>query len=360
MTLAMMNPKESLINEVQSEYDQIQKRIKELSALIEQSQVEVRKLQNRHVDVTAQVTRLEANFDTVPRNDIKVVYNTALDTRARLLSVQSQLEKFQQDRSQLEHFAEMLSNLLRMLGGVRDSDVRSLKPDMPTEAKGLNHETIVRIVQSQETERQRLARTMHDGPAQSLTNFILQAEICRRLFDRFPDRAVEELDNLKSAASTTFQKVRDLIFELRPMMLDDLGLIPTIRRYLDVFQEKSKIETRINIVGEERQRIEGHNEVLLFRSIQELLNYARDFSSATRVETMLDISSNPVRVLITFNGKSLVDTEAQVESDTKTRIFSLKSLSERIELVGGKFSFSADGDSNRIEISLPTKQAEGF
>jgi nitrate/nitrite-specific signal transduction histidine kinase len=60
---------------------------------------------------------------------------------------------------------------------------------------------------------------MHDGPAQSLTNFILQAEICQRLFDRNPDRAAEELNNLKTVASGTFQKIRDFIFDLRPMML---------------------------------------------------------------------------------------------------------------------------------------------
>ncbi|HRE47062.1 MAG TPA: histidine kinase [Aggregatilineales bacterium] len=356
---ALNNPKDALIAEVQGEYDQIQKRLKELTALIEQSQVEVRKLQQRAVDVTAQMTRLEANFETVPRNDIKVVYNTALDARARLLSVQSQLEKFQQDRSQLEHFSQLMGTLLKMLGAVRESDVRSLHTETADAPQGLDDETIVRIVQSQESERQRLARTMHDGPAQSLTNFILQAEICRRLFDRNPDRAVEELDNLKSAASLTFQRVRDFIFELRPMMLDDLGLIPTMRRYVDVFTEKSKIETRINIVGEERQRIEGHNEVLIFRGLQEMMNYARDLSGATRVEIMLDITANPVRAVITFNGKPLSETEATIE-DGKNKAFGLKNLVDRIELVGGKVESDYDGETNRVEFALPTERATGY
>jgi two-component system sensor histidine kinase DegS len=90
---------------------------------------------------------------------------------------------------------------------------------------------------------------MHDGPAQSLTNFILQAEICQRLFDRNPERAAEELDNLKTAASVTFQKVRDFIFDLRPMMLDDLGVVPTVRRYVDSFKEKTDIGTDLEIMG---------------------------------------------------------------------------------------------------------------
>src|SRR5690606_21532328 len=128
----------------------------------------------------------------------------------------------------------------------------------------LSTQAIVRIVEAQEVERQRLARQMHDGPAQSLTNFILQAEICQRLFDRNPDRAGEELNDLKTAARGTFQKVRDFIFDLRPMMLDDLGLVPTIRRYVEAYEEKTGIDTQLNILGDER-RLPAHIEVMMFR-----------------------------------------------------------------------------------------------
>jgi two-component system sensor histidine kinase DegS len=80
---------------------------------------------------------------------------------------------------------------------------------------------------------------MHDGPAQSLTNLILQAEICERLFDSDPVRARAELGNLKDAVTSNFQKVREFIFDLRPMMLDDLGLNPTLRRYVQEFEAKA-------------------------------------------------------------------------------------------------------------------------
>ena len=85
---------------------------------------------------------------------------------------------------------------------------------------------IVRVVEAQEAERQRLSRQIHDGPAQALSNFILQTEIAMRLFDIDTERARAELQSLKTSATSTFQKVRDFIFDLRPMMLDDLGLVP--------------------------------------------------------------------------------------------------------------------------------------
>ncbi len=346
------NAKDMLIGELRTEHEQIAKRLREIQSMIDQSQAEFRRLQQRSVEVTTQMKRIEENFDTVPRNDIKVVYTSAIDTRTRLLTSQAQLEKLQQDRAQLEHFGNLLNNLLNSLEGV------SL-PNMPSNGEAavestLSNETIIRVVQSQESERQRLARQMHDGPAQSLTNFILQAEICRRLFDRDPGRAGEELENLKTAASMTFQRVRDFIFELRPMMLDDLGLAPTMRRYVDVFTDKSGIETRINIVGEERRRLEPHTEVTIFRSLQELLGYARENASPTKIEVVLDITSNPAKASVTFNGRTIDEIEAAVEQN-KNKMFGLSALAERIELVGGQIEFhSIEGEPNRVEIALPT------
>lgn len=347
------NPKETLIDELRAEHEQISKRLREIQSMIDQSQAEFRRLQQRSVEVTTQMRRIEENFDTVPRNDIKVVYTAALDTRTRLLTSQAQLEKLQQDRTQLEHFGAMLNKLLNSLEGVALPNLPAGANQQNVGESQLSDEVIIRLVQSQESERQRLARQMHDGPAQSLTNFILQAEICRRLFDRDPSRATEELENLKTAASTTFQRVRDFIFELRPMMLDDLGLVPTMRRYVDVFMEKSGIETRINVVGEERRRLEPHTEVTFFRSLQELLAYARDNARATKIDIVLDITSNPAKASVTFNGQTITEIEEAVEQN-KGKMFGLASLAERIELVGGQIEFqSIEGEPNRVEIALP-------
>jgi len=351
------NPKEALVAEVRTEYEVVQKRLKELQSLIQQSQAEVRRFQQRWIDVTTQVSRMNNKdyYETMPRNDIKVTYEAALDTQQRLLTVQNQLEKFNQDRSQLDKFGQMLDKLLQMLEGVGGKEFSALPGSDPNAGEtGLSNETLMRIIQSQESERQRLARLMHDGPAQSLTNFILQAEICRRLFDRNPDRAGEELDNLKTAASTTFQRVRDYIFELRPMMLDDLGLAPTMRRYVDVFSDKSGIDTKINMVGEERRRLEPHTEILLFRCMQDLMNFSRDAANSTKVDINLDISGDPVKATFSFNGKVYEEIEAVAEQ-TKNKIMTLDGLKERVVLVGGTLEVeSLEGEGNRAFLTLPT------
>jgi len=345
--------KDTLIDALRAEHEQIAKRLREIQSMIDQTQAEFRRLQQRSVEVNTHMKRIEDNFDTVPRNDIKAVYTSALDTRTRLLSSQAQLEKLQQDRAQLEHFGNLLNSLLNSLEGVALPAPSAAGGQQSAGETQLSNETIIRLVQSQESERQRLARQMHDGPAQSLTNFILQAEICRRLFDRDPSRATEELENLKTAASTTFQRVRDFIFELRPMMLDDLGLVPTMRRYVDVFTEKSGIETRINVVGEERRRLEPHTEVTFFRSLQELLAYARENAQSTKIDIVLDITSNPAKASVTFNGRTIAEIEEEVEQN-RHKMFGLAALAERIELVGGQIEFhSIEGEPNRVDIALP-------
>ncbi len=95
-----------------------------------------------------------------------------------------------------------------------------------------------------------------------------------RLLDADPVQAKEELANLKNSALGTFQKVRNFIFELRPMMLDDLGLIPTIRKYVDAFKEQTGMDTSLTVTGTER-RLEPYLEVMIFRAIQELLGQCR-------------------------------------------------------------------------------------
>ncbi|MCC7449411.1 MAG: hypothetical protein IT324_18475 [Anaerolineae bacterium] len=359
MSVGISSAKEALVSEVRAELERTQLRVRELQTLIDQSQAEVRRLQQKSVDVTTQLNRLEANIDTVPRIDIKTVYTAALDTRTRLLTMQNQLEKVQQDRSQLEGFGKTLTRILEMVEGVRDTDVVGA-PQLPGGSSagngggGLGNTTIIRIIETQEAERQRLARQLHDGPAQSLTNFILQAEICQRLFDRNPDRANEELNNLKTTASSTFQKVRDFIFDLRPMMLDDLGLAPTVRKYVEAVAEKSSIDVQLNIFGEERRRMESHTEVMMFRSVQEVLSYARDVAGASKVEVMVDVSGSPVKASVTFNGKTLEETEAAV-AQSQGKVFGLESLRERVELVGGLMNtYTSDDGNNHVDISLVT------
>lgn len=358
MVQGIMTPKEELLAEFESKLEEIKKRIAENQQIIEQSQLEVSRMRDRNVTISAQLSRVEGNFDTIPRADIKAAYDGAIDAKTRLLTMQGQLEKAKATQEELQSVQELLDRLLGLVRGLSPDQLpapasRSASGFLSGEGGGLSNKAIVSMVKAQEDERQRLARQMHDGPAQSLTNFILQAEICQRLFDRNPDRAGEELNNLKTAASSTFQKVRDFIFDLRPMMLDDLGLIPTIRRYVEAFQEKTGIGTQLNILGDER-RMPGYIEVMMFRSIQSIIGHARDVLGAKSISIVLDVVGPEwLKATIDHDGKGF-DPQQVLSIENSEDVFSLRSLKDRIELVGGSLDVrSAEDEPSHYVILLP-------
>jgi len=194
---------------------------------------------------------------------------------------------------------------------------------------------------------------MHDGPAQALSNFILQTEIAMRLFDVDPAQAKDELNNLKVSASKTFRKVRDFIFDLRPMMLDDLGLIPTIKRYAENYAETSKITVPVNISGSEK-RLESYIEVVIFRAIQELISTKSLHEEATEISVQLDISDEGLRVNIEDNGRGfdmkVVPEDAQL---------GINAIRERLEMLGGTLEIDvAIGQGARFALALPASTPE--
>src|SRR5205807_4624062 len=107
------------------------------------------------------------------------------------------------------------------------------------------------VFQIIEEERMRIARDMHDGPAQSMANLVLQAEILERLISRDPQLVVNELADFKDAVRTVLDETRRLIFDLRPMTLDDLGLVPTLRKFVKELGERAGIAATLRVVGQE-------------------------------------------------------------------------------------------------------------
>lgn len=323
---------------IQSELDETGRGLKEITLMLEQSRVEVGKLTQRNAAVTAHLQQVQSQGDKVGAEEFRTAYDSALEAQQRLFVMRGQLEKLQSDQVHLERYKEMLERLKSTMGGGSSGA-----------AKGDRGMTSVEmLVNAQEAERQRLSRQMHDGPAQALSNFILQTEIAMRLLDVDAAQARNELGNLKVAAMSTFQKVRNFIFELRPMMLDDLGLAPTIKRYADTFKEQAGVEVSVTISGNER-RLESYVEVMVFRAMQELLSNAVHQTQATLVKIQMDLGETLIRLAMDDNGKGF-----DVESLEKESNLGVKLIKERTEMIGGTFEVdSAPGKGARITLTIP-------
>jgi two-component system sensor histidine kinase DegS len=257
--------------------------------------------------------------------------------------MRGQLEKLQSDQVHLKRYADHLARTLQLLEGGPEIEVAGR-----SEEKG---STVEQVIDAQEEERRKISRQIHDGPAQALSNFILQTEIALRLFDSDIEKAREELTNLKSSAASTFSHVRDYIFDLRPMMLDDLGVVPTVRRYTEAIKDKTGLALSLVVTGTER-RLEAHREVLVFRAIQELLGNVREYAQATQVKVTLDIDDRQVRAAVEDNGKGF-DPAGLQPKDGEGR--GLLLMRDRIQQVGGSMDFDTQpGNGARIALTIPT------
>lgn len=339
------NPWDEFQHEIEVEVEQSRRSLREVTSMLEQSQTELTRLTQRNAVVTGHLQQVQAQLEQLPRADIRMAYTAALDSQQRLLVMRGQLEKLQSDHAALNRYIGALEKVHRMLG-----------ENLSRSRSGNSSGSLEMVINAQEAERQRLSKQMHDGPAQAMSNFIVQAEIINRLFDMEPAKAKEELANLKTAAMATFQKVRSFIFDLRPMMLDDLGLVPTLRRYMDTFKEQTGLDCNLAIKGAER-RFEPYVEVMIFRAVQELMgNAARhnaDNPVKIQVNVQVTIEENLVKVIVSDNGKGFdPDITAQKGG------LGLKLIRDRAEMLGGFFEVdSREGQGCRVTFQVATPES---
>jgi two-component system sensor histidine kinase DegS len=341
----------ALIRDSQQEYEQMLKELKEIDVLIRQSATEVEKLAHRNAQFASRVRQMEMHLDTYPRPDIRETYTAAHEAQMRLFMMRGQLEQLQNRQKSLEQQAQRLLEVVELVSQVTPEEVAlhggSAMPG--------SQRDIVRIIEAQENERRRLARLMHDGPAQSLTNLSLQAEICERHFDSDPAQARVELGNLRSAVNVTFQKTRDFILMLRPMMLDDLGLTPTLKQYLQGYEEKANIQTQMIILGRET-RLPPHIEVALFRMVQELLTNVQLHAHASRVQVTLDYQDKAIVTSVEDDGSGFDVSEVQSAAQRRKGL-GLTTIQERVDMLEGKVSLESRlGRGTRIRIEIPVSE----
>ncbi|MEX2030310.1 MAG: histidine kinase [Anaerolineales bacterium] len=340
-----LSPAEDFVRSTRSELEQVRAQLKEIGLLVEQSQGEVDKLAQRNASIAVRIHQLHAHFDTVPREDIRATYEAAQDAQQRLFTMRGQLEKLQSDQVHLKRYQDFLAKAMTLVeGGAKMEVGEAVAGDGKLGG-------IEGLIEAQEDERRKISRQIHDGPAQALSNFILQTEIALRLFDTDPERARQELTELKAAAAATFAHVRDFIFDLRPMMLDDLGLVPTVRRYTEAFKEKTGLDITLVVTGTER-RLETHREVLVFRTVQELLGNVRDHAQATQAKVVVDLDQHQVRASVEDNGRGFDKTVLEGDGEEGRN---LRMLRDRLLQVSGELDLdTSPTKGTRVAISMPT------
>lgn len=245
--------------------------------------------------------------------------NSLRESRAQLLTQQQELTQLNHDN-------------VRLLSDVRVKSERL-------------QQLLHRAILAQEAERQRLARELHDETGQALTSLTLQLKALQEETEL--DVIYDRLNGLRYLTSRTVEEVHRLSIDLRPAALDDLGLVPAIRSYLDDWAQRSGIELQLTIqnpVG----RLPSDLEIILYRVVQEGVTNIARHSHARTARIMLDHIGRSVLLTIADDGDG-IDLAAHRGDG-----LGLAGMRERVEMAGGHWQIiSAPAAGTRILIALP-------
>jgi PAS domain S-box-containing protein len=198
---------------------------------------------------------------------------------------------------------------------------------------------MTRLIDIQEEERKRLSRNLHDGIGQNLYSHLITIN---RLLSEMEHPL---LDQMQEEAAQLIEEIREISWELRPSVLDDLGLVPAIRSFLTRYSEHYAIDVYFDCVLGCRLPI--NIELTIYRIIQEALTNVRKYAEVTEASVTLRELESSVRVMIEDKGKGF-------DAKVQTRGVGLFSMDERARSVGGELSIvSAPGKGTKIIMDVP-------
>lgn len=208
----------------------------------------------------------------------------------------------------------------------------------------------MRIVEAQEQERTRLAREVHDGPAQALSNAIFQVEVVQRLLDRDELAARQELQQLRNVLTRELRGVRAYLSQLRPPLLADLGLSGAIREAASQTEATTNVPVAVEL-ADEIDNLPETVEVVALRVIQEALQNARKHAEASAIRIRMTKDGNAWAVEVRDDGKGFDADDPPVSG---RRHFGLQFMRERAELIGARFEVrSSPNLGTAVRMTIP-------
>lgn len=222
----------------------------------------------------------------------------------------------------------------------------------------LDREQGIYILESHEYERNRIGRELHDSSVQSLTALVHKTELCVRLMDIDTIRVKLELQTMIDTIKTIINGMREIIYNLRPMSLDNLGLSVTIDAYCLQLKKNNEIEVDFrNMVGE--PMMPSIWKVTLYRILQEACGNVIKHANASRLDIILSEKDKILKLEVRDNGCGFDIMEVEKQSEEQSHNFGLSMMKERVKLLGGTIRIhSVVGEGTTVYAEIPLQEKE--
>ncbi|RQD72256.1 MAG: histidine kinase [Tindallia sp. MSAO_Bac2] len=354
-----------LEDDVRKEYDRCHRQLLDIRIRIDRVIEEVDRLEVESRKLRNHLMIVNRDFHRYSKEAIKEAYDEAHEKMLELMQkretekilrlqrdhLEQNMKTLENARKRSEELMSTVSMALKLLTNDLSRFFSQMGEVQTQQSMGLS------IIRAQEEERKRVARDIHDGPAQSLANIVMRAEFCMKLMEVSPEKVSGELEELMELVRNSLGDVRKIIFDLRPMSLDDLGLLSALKRYTEQYSETFGIHVEISVIGSEK-RFDNSIEIGLFRVIQEALTNVQKHTNSDEVVIKIEFMPKKLNVLIRDNGQGF-DPE-QVEPENESSGYGIMGMKERVQLMKGTINIKSQrGNGTQISVSVPIEAGDG-
>jgi signal transduction histidine kinase len=215
---------------------------------------------------------------------------------------------------------------------------------------------LAKIITAQEEERRRVARELHDDISQTLTGLVMSLGSAEAIMESDPNAAKQRLESLRHLTSEAVEDVRRLIRDLRPSLLDDLGLVPAVNWYVENYLAPAGVKATLE-TSDLDHRLALTLEITLFRVVQEAITNIVKHAQAKTASICLKVTSSTIVGSIEDDGKGFNVNDQHRGKHGGVGILGMK---ERIELLKGKLRVASEpGKGTRVHFEIPRQESGG-
>lgn len=363
-----------IISKVVSEIDIGKDKILKISDALRsqyiKEKLELEKVNEEIEKIIEKVDYLE-NYDKIMRNKLansfrifdgdetrmEQVYQEAFEVRIEYVSAQKEEQKLQAKRENLQRSIKEYENNIQEVDTVAEQVNVVLKyfnGDLFKRFENLKDENKVaismKIVESEEKVRNKIAREIHDGPAQYLANLIMMIDFCKNIIRKDVDRGINELTSIQDNIKKTLKEVRCIIFDLRPPFMEGI----TLKESFEDLEESFRDGCNIKLISEYKNLNKDLNDGIkttLYRIVQEILTNIRKHSHATEAYLRVEIGYKKIYIVAKDNGIGFNFNEEMAKCKKK---YGLQGIFNRIEEINGKIKLDSAIDyGTEYKIILP-------
>jgi len=352
-----------IVDNVRIEYENIKEDIIVIRVSIDLVINEVDTLEVQDKLMRKKLVLVSKEFNSYNEDEIKSVYEKASDIRVKFITKQNEEKHLREKRDALEiALKKSIKNIDNSEKVVNQISIAMsyLQGDILSVLEGADKSSDmfigIKILEAQENERKRISRDIHDGPAQHIANIIMKADICKIIIQKDFNEGLKELADLKESVKVALKEVRSIIFDLRPMTLDDLGLNKTIEQAVKSISEDFNMDIKLKLKPMDTE-VESIIQVAVFRIVQEIFNNIKKHSKAKNVEVKLDFGTKYLRLLISDDGIGF-DVEATLKRvKTKGNSYGLIGIFDRVNQLQGQIHIeSSTGVGTVYNVVLPVNR----